>query len=544
MGGFPVHGAMITITFKNGLRKTLVFSADSGTGKSETITAMMEQMISGDRLAGELDRVDILAGDMLSLWRGEDGQIYAFGTETGDFMRLTDITETWQHRFGDLLNRGNFSNLDHPKNPRVTIPGICEPVGVLSPTRVNCFFYINNYQAAQRSAVEIIEDPHQLLKQVLVRGLRKNKGTSGDQPSLRAGLEFSGNTDLVVRYRHNLDKLLDWQQKKIGQSMRTCLSFRDGGGDIYAARDAVRDAFRGQTVTVDRRSETISAVEYNVMENLFFVVLGGRRKLPLDREIYDQVYEPLVSTFCGNPFVDPRGINPALSVFADAMHRARVHTGVIYTQLARPGYEHRGPAKAACDVVEFLLRDEEVAARFQRNKRKVQQAMARTYQGVLRAGSNLPTDLEGYNLLLLEEHESTHVAFFREGETFNIPTPYYEPANVAGHAGEPFVPAIALPEQLATIADICQNPDYERQFVDRDVPLERFDSLTYWRDLEALTYQVLLLNGIIILGSSESEIARFPIEVRKARKIAERIAEARQPILGASVVPIQARANR
>ena len=31
---------------KNGLRKTLVFTADSGTGKSETITAMMEQAIS------------------------------------------------------------------------------------------------------------------------------------------------------------------------------------------------------------------------------------------------------------------------------------------------------------------------------------------------------------------------------------------------------------------------------------------------------------------------------------------------------------------
>ncbi|MCB9554801.1 MAG: aminotransferase class I/II-fold pyridoxal phosphate-dependent enzyme [Deltaproteobacteria bacterium] len=544
MGGFPVHGAMITITFKNGLRKTLVFSADSGTGKSETITAMMEQMISGDRIASELDRIDILAGDMLSLWRGEDGQLYAFGTETGDFMRLTDITETWKQRFGDLLNRGNFSNLDHPKNPRVTIPGICLRAGVLSPTRVNGFFYINNYQAAPKGAVEIVEDPHQLLKQVLVRGLRKNKGTSGDQPSLRAGLEFAGKTDLVVRYRHDLDRLLDWQPRLVGQREQTCLCFRDGGGDVYAAREAVRDAFRGQRINVGDSVETIASVEYSVMNNLFFVTLAGRRKLPLSREIYDQVYEPLVSTFCGNPFVDPRGMNPALGVFAEAMHRARVHTGIIYTQLARPGYEHRGPAKAACDVVDFLLQDEEVAARFQRNKRKVQQAMTRTYPGVLRAGSNLPTELEGYNLLLLEEHESTQVAFVDGNRTFNIPTPYYQPASSAGAGNEPFVPAIALPEHLATIADICQNPDYERRFVDRDVSLERFSALTYWRSIEALTYQVLLLNGVITLGSSESEIARFPVEVRKARKIAERIAATRQPIIGGDVVPFQARANR
>ena len=58
---------------------------------------------------------------------GADGrQIYAFGTETGDFLRLTDITESWKARYGDLLRRGSTSNPDHPKNPRVTIPGICD----------------------------------------------------------------------------------------------------------------------------------------------------------------------------------------------------------------------------------------------------------------------------------------------------------------------------------------------------------------------------------------------------------------------------------
>src|SRR6202044_3368069 len=73
LGGMPVHGAMTTLTFKNGLRKTLVFSADSGTGKSETIPAMMDQVINAEGQAAELARVDILSGDMLSLWRGEDG---------------------------------------------------------------------------------------------------------------------------------------------------------------------------------------------------------------------------------------------------------------------------------------------------------------------------------------------------------------------------------------------------------------------------------------------------------------------------------------
>ena len=35
-----------------------------------------------------------------------------------------------------------------------------------------------------------------MLKDVLVRGLRKNKGTAGDQPNLRAGLTFAGRLQL------------------------------------------------------------------------------------------------------------------------------------------------------------------------------------------------------------------------------------------------------------------------------------------------------------------------------------------------------------
>ena len=455
LGGMPVHGAMITLTFRNGLRKTLVFSADSGTGKSETITAMMDQAVSGEGPAAELARVDILAGDMLSLWRGEDGQIYAFGTETGDFLRLSDITETWKARFGDLLERGSYSNLDHPTNPRVTIPGICNAQKLLSPTRVNCFFYIDNYSPVSGSAVELSEDPHQVLRTVLVRGLRKNKGTSGDQPSLRAGLEFAGETAVVTRFRHAIDELLDWQEREIEGKKRTCLCYRDGAEDVFAAAEIVSRAFAG------RRCEggEIAGVRFDVLRNLFWLECGGRRVV-LDRAIYDQVYQPLVSTFCGNPFVDPEGMDRVLSTFAETMRTAKVQTGILRTQLARDGYEFAGPARAARDVVTFLLEDEEVSARFQRNKNKVQRALARTFAGVLEPGTNLPVELEGYNLLLLEAHESTHVAFCDlSGKAFTLATPYYRFQPGAKGEAKAFLPSLALPEIVEAIRDICSNPD-------------------------------------------------------------------------------------
>jgi len=519
MGGMPVHGAMITITFVNGLRKTLVFSADSGTGKSETITAMMEQAAKGSGLAAELQQIDILAGDMLSLWRGEDGQVYAFGTETGDFLRLTDITGSWKALFGDLLKRGSYSNPDHPKNPRVTIPGICDPDKVLRPTRVNCFFYINNYEPVRGSAVELSDDPHHVLMTTLVRGLRKNKGTSGDQPSLLAGLEFAGRGDLVTRYRHRVDDLVEWQQRDIDGRERTCLVFRDGAHDVYAAQELVTAAFKGVRVG-DR---TITGIEHDVLRNLFWVVCDGRERYALDRGVYDQVYEPLVSTFCGNPFVDPEGMDRALGRFAETMRRAKVHTGAIRTQLARPGYEFAGPNKAAADIVTFLLDDEEVNARFQRNKDRVQRAVQAYYGGVIPAGGNLPVKLEGYNLLLLETHESTSVKFLDTAER-----PFTLGARVAPPAPRPmsdggFAPALALPEVLHAIADIIRNPDHELDLDGLEVDFGIYDRIRFWNSLEELTFQVLLVSGVITLGSSETELARFPGEVRKAYHVARRL---------------------
>lgn len=530
MGGMPVHGAMFTITFKNGLRKTLVFSADSGTGKSETITAMMDQLVSGEGVAAEVKRVDILAGDMLSLWRGEDEQLYAFGTEQGDFLRLTDITESWKARFGDLLQRGSYSNLEHPQNPRVTIPGICDPKKLLSPTRVNGFFYINNYEAVSRHAVELAEDPHHVLKHVLVRGLRKNKGTSGDQPSLRAGLELAGRSALVVRYRHAIDELLDWQEETVAGKKEICLAYRDGTDDVRTARDVVLAAFRGARFTRDGEAYVVEEVSHDVLTNRFWLRCDGGRRVLLSRSVYDRVYEPLVSTFCGNPFVDPEGMDAVLGRFADTMRAAKVHTGVIRTQLARKGFEFAGPARAARDVIGFLLEDQEVSARFSRNKDKVHTAMRRTYSGVLEAGTNLPVELEGYNLLLLEAHESTSVAFRDAADAlFTLSTPYYRYASSPGTAGRAFTPAIAVPDMLAAIADICKNPDHAIDLTELHVDLSHYACIPFWNSREELVYQVLLVNGVVTLGSPATEVARFASEVRKADDIAARILARRAP---------------
>jgi hypothetical protein len=305
---------------------------------------------------------------------------------------------------------------------------------------------------------------------------------------------------------------------------------------VFAARELVRLAFRAKEFRRDGKVCRIDEVDYDVLRNLFWVVTAGGARIPLDRAVYDEIYEPLTSTFCGNPFVDPDGMDRTLETYAELMFKAKVHTGVIRTQLGRAGYEFAGPAKAAEDIVTFLLEDEEVNARFQRNKEKVHQAMRTTFGGVLEAGSNLPVELEGYNLLLLEEHESTHVSFLdADGRPFTLCTPLFQAGLEDDEPNGDFAPAITLPENAAVIRDICLNRDYVVVARDLDVDLGPYECIGYWGGIEELTYQVLLLNGVIGLGSSDDEVARFPFEVKKARLVAERIARERKPRLGVSL---------
>jgi hypothetical protein len=161
-------------------------------------------------------------------------------------------------------------------------------------------------------------------------------------------------------------------------------------------------------------------------------------------------------------------------------------------------------------------------------KNKVQEAMEGTFAGVLVPGTNLPVELEGYNLLLLEAHESTHVAFVDLGERgFTLSTPHYRFQPGDGAEPRAFVPALALPEIVEAIRDICDNPDYDLGLGELGADPREYERLRNWRSREELVYQVLLVDGVVTLGSSEREIARFPAEVRKAALVADRIIAAR-----------------
>ena len=87
----PLHGAMIELTLKNGKQRNIVVIGDSGAGKSETLEAV--RMIAGD----EIKDMKTIFDDMGTLAL-EHGEIRAYGTEIGAFVRLDDLDSGYAYR--------------------------------------------------------------------------------------------------------------------------------------------------------------------------------------------------------------------------------------------------------------------------------------------------------------------------------------------------------------------------------------------------------------------------------------------------------------
>lgn len=623
----PVHGSAFSIVFKNGLRKTIVMGGDSGTGKSETIIAMMEQIIKNEGLASQVEGIEFLSGDMLSMFEGNDGQMYMLGTEEGDFMRMTDIPEDWKERVRHRINNGSKTNITDQKNPRITIGNLCKPSQFQRPVRVNCFFNINNFKVPAGSAVRESESPRNLLLHEYVKGYRGEKGTSGDQPNLYASIsdgEDDSQNPVIKEFGKELDLLLGWDilTGPDGKAANAFLSFNDIRGGRPKAENMVKAMVMGKTIGYSN----ITATRYDVRKNHFFVTLNctenpatlqtkideinaaistnsdkkaelkkaelllvkeqentmkmddgtpnvkivlaaigdklakisaaistnsaekaefekakaqllkdlnratnGPEEVVLDREgIFNKIYNPIASTYAGDPFVSAEKMGPTLERFAGVMEKAGVITGTIYTQLKLDGMTEKGPAKASQDLLKFLIEDERVNARFQTHIRMVDKGLREKYGPIALNSATIPDEVMAHNLFLWEVHESENVyAQDSKGNIIDLETPHYkyDPEK----AKQPFSPSLITPEISEIIQDVCNNEEYDKFSLGSfEFVLSEYDHIQAWDSKEELIYQVLIKNGLAKLNYSETNIAQIPPkEVKKAEKIAESIIPAR-----------------
>lgn len=166
-GFLPIHGACQNITLKNGKKKTIVLIGDSGAGKSETLEAL--RMVAGKNIVS----MKTIFDDM-GTFKIINGKVYAFGTETGAFVRLDDLENGYAYK---EMDRAIFLNPDKI-NSRIVLPVATYPQ-IMKGYEVDMVFYANNY-SEDINVVKLFDNYYDAI-QCFKRGARVAKGTTSEK---------------------------------------------------------------------------------------------------------------------------------------------------------------------------------------------------------------------------------------------------------------------------------------------------------------------------------------------------------------------------
>ncbi len=231
-GNLPIHGAMVNIVLKNGTEANIVIMGDSGAGKSESLEAF--------RTLNEkyIRHMRIIFDDMGYLHFNDKGEIRAYGTEIGAFVRTDDLDPTYAFA---QLDKGIYSNPDKV-NARVTIPiSTYEVISKGFP--VDYFLYANNYEDHPEK-ISFFTDIKKAIK-TFEDGARRAKGTTTEKGLVKS---YFANpfgpvqeSDLAGKLIESFFKAMFKSKIKVGQ-MHTALAVEGMSKD--GPRAAAEELFR------------------------------------------------------------------------------------------------------------------------------------------------------------------------------------------------------------------------------------------------------------------------------------------------------------
>lgn len=169
-GCLPIHGAMVNIVMKNGKSANVVIVGDSGAGKSESLEAfrsLSEEYISD---------MTIVFDDMGTL-KLEKGEIKAYGTEIGAFVRLDDLDQGYAFK---EIDKSIFMNPDKT-NARLVMPVATYDV-IMKGHSVDFLLYANNFTEVKEGekAIEFFKEPEEAVI-TFREGKRLAKGTTSEE---------------------------------------------------------------------------------------------------------------------------------------------------------------------------------------------------------------------------------------------------------------------------------------------------------------------------------------------------------------------------
>lgn len=229
----PVHGAMVSITLKDGTSSNIVIVGDSGVGKSESLEAF--------RSLGEeyISDMTVIFDDMGVIKIMQDG-IYGYGTEVGAFVRLDDLDQGYAFK---EINRSIFMNPDKT-NARLVMP-VSSYRDIIRGSKVDLFLYANNYEKATDGTINLYSSKQkdEILK-IFKEGNRIAKGTTHEKGLVSS---YFANPFGPLQRKEEVDVLLDKYFDKMFEfgvkvgEIKTCLGIH--GMEKDGPKNAALDLF-------------------------------------------------------------------------------------------------------------------------------------------------------------------------------------------------------------------------------------------------------------------------------------------------------------
>lgn len=229
-GALPIHGACVSLILKDHREKNIILIGDSGAGKSETLEALRQ--VANDYVVDMITVFD----DMGSLVI-EDGEMKAYGTEIGAFVRTDDLENGYTYK---VFDRAIFMN-PAATNARIVLP-ISSYEDITIGIKIDAIFYANNYELKENK-IKYFENKLEALE-VFKKGARVAKGTTGEVGLVET---FFANPFGPVQLREKteilLDKYFDYffaNGVKVGE-IYTGLALENGAENpVYAATELLK----------------------------------------------------------------------------------------------------------------------------------------------------------------------------------------------------------------------------------------------------------------------------------------------------------------
>ena len=194
-GYLPIHGAGVNVVLQNGKTANIVILGDSGAGKSESIEAFRS-------LAKEYIRDMTVIFDDMGSFRIKNGEVAAYGTEIGAFVRLDDLDSGYAFK---QIDRSIFMNPDKV-NARLIMP-VADHKQIMEGYKVDFFLYANNYDRLNPDdkSISLFDDKKKAIE-TFKAGARMAKGTTTEEGLVKS---YFANPFGPFQKQEMCDKLIE-----------------------------------------------------------------------------------------------------------------------------------------------------------------------------------------------------------------------------------------------------------------------------------------------------------------------------------------------